>query len=633
MNLLDLLRAYGADDATIALAERWLGRAVADDGTVTWAEGTEPMTDVEVVELTGALALLADDDEATLGLLEAAANTIDDLRAESTRRDAEADAAALAIEEQRARIRGTDATAEGDDAAGDGEGDDAAGGDGGDAGDGADGGDGGDGGDGAGDGDGAAGGDAGADAGAAREAVTAAARGVSRAAIARRQRADTAPVVPGSPGATLTYAGDAGVAGPATVPATVVNLHNLDAALQRRAEAFSRAWSDGPGGVHMIPVATLATEYPEARRLVDERGGMLSPGEAGRRVAAVVAAAIAHGWQPEAMVAAGGLCAPLMPFYGVETVGDTRRPVRDEALVSFQATRGGLISMAPPLLPALEGSVSQWTIADDVAALSNDGSPSDVKKAILRVECGDERTSRIYAVVTRLLMGEILNRTFGEWTNAWSDLALVAHARRAETLLLAGIKVNSTVVNLETTRVSATRDTLNTLARLAAGIRSRRRIARTYPFRVILPEVWLDVAREDIANAMPGVSIDDNLAIAEARILNYFRTRNLNVTWSPDLDPMTTEQAAGTVIHDLPNQVDFALYPEGTHLFLDNGTIDLGVVRDTTTAEVNDFQTFTESFEGTHKLGNDSYWGTLNVCPSGAANGTLDPEAMCASYT
>ena len=50
------------------------------------------------------------------------------------------------------------------------------------------------------------------------------------------------------------------------------------------------------------------------------------------------------------------------------------------------------------------------------------------------------------------------------------------------------------------------------------------------------------------------------------------------------------------------------MFPEGTLLFLDGGTLDLGVTRDGTMLGANEYATFVETFEGLAMTGCEVLW-------------------------
>ena len=70
-----------------------------------------------------------------------------------------------------------------------------------------------------------------------------------------------------------------------------------------------------------------------------------------------------------------------------------------------------------------------------------------------------------------------------------------------------------------------------------------------------------------------------------------------------------------------PATVDLLFYAPGTFVRLDGGSIDLGIVRDSTLNLTNDFQTFAETFEGVCMPGHEAILiDDLTVCPIGAAS-------------
>jgi len=75
----------------------------------------------------------------------------------------------------------------------------------------------------------------------------------------------------------------------------------------------------------------------------------------------------------------------------------------------------------------------------------------------------------------------------------------------------------------------------------------------------------------------------------------------VNVAWHLDDTSMFLVQAAGA-LNLYPATFSWLLFAEGTFLFLDGGTLDIGVVRDSTLVGTNDYIQFTENFEGVARL-------------------------------
>lgn len=65
-----------------------------------------------------------------------------------------------------------------------------------------------------------------------------------------------------------------------------------------------------------------------------------------------------------------------------------------------------------------------------------------------------------------------------------------------------------------------------------------------------------------------------------------------------------------------------AVTPIDVSLYLDGGSLDVGLIRDSALNVTNSFQIFAESFEASAFLGPESYCLTLSdICPSGISSG------------
>ena len=66
------------------------------------------------------------------------------------------------------------------------------------------------------------------------------------------------------------------------------------------------------------------------------------------------------------------------------------------------------------------------------------------------------------------------------------------------------------------------------------------------------------------------------------------------------------------------------MFSEGTFLFLDGGTLDLGIIRDSSLVGTNDYKMFVETFEGVAKVGIESLKVTQTVNINGVAAALRD---------
>jgi hypothetical protein len=164
-----------------------------------------------------------------------------------------------------------------------------------------------------------------------------------------------------------------------------------------------------------FPVAHVDTMYPDARHLNQDASGNYHKMEATTN--------------PTAIVAAGGLCAPLENLYDVEVIGSAERPIRDSALTRFQVERGG-IQYRPNVsaASAVYGS-GVWTMTDDAAGTGT--------KACYQVDCPGLQTETVEAIYECLEFSNITAMYDPETTASNVKQGDIAHARLAENRLLA----------------------------------------------------------------------------------------------------------------------------------------------------------------------------------------------------
>lgn len=318
------------------------------------------------------------------------------------------------------------------------------------------------------------------------------------------------------------------------------------------------------------------------------------------------------------LTAAGGICAPQQVNYELPTIGVDRRPVRDQALVRFGADRGGIRNLPIPVLSDVEGAISTWD-------LETDEDPGEETKACLTITCDNTETEDFVAAIVRCFQtGNFRARYFPEQLRAWMDLANTWQARYAENRLIAAIAASSTNVTSETV-LGTTRDLLTGLDRLLAGFASRWR-DDTVQMTWLAPFWALRNMATDLARQMPVGTLDETLAVAEGTIEGFFRARpNLSPVWSLDGEAgqVFGTQGDGDIL-GWPSTIVSYLYPTGSHLFLDGGQQDFGIVRDSVLNATNDFQMFAETMEGHHFHGQESFRWTADVCPDGSASALVD---------
>ncbi len=365
-------------------------------------------------------------------------------------------------------------------------------------------------------------------------------------------------------------------------------------AMAKRIHTLRRV-NGGDGEQHIV--ASVSTSFPEGRTLTQDAESNWA------KVQAVTG--------PEALVAAGGHQAPFEVKYDIFGLGTTARPVRD-ALPRFQADRGGIRFITPPVLSDYANAVGVWTAANDAAT-----TPSPASKTSLTVTAASENTVATDAVTLQMQFGNLATRAYPELIARHNELGLIQHAREAEQNLLTKIADASTAVTTSSL-IGFGRDFLVQVGRAATAYRSRHRLEADAPLRIIIPAWVKDAMAADLALAMPG----DNMLNAYAEIDGYLAARGVVVSYSLDQNVFGAQGA--TALVEFTDSFTWYLFAEGTFLFLDGGTLDLGIIRDSSLVGTNDYKMFVETFEGVAKVGIEGLAITSTISVNGVAAALRD---------
>jgi hypothetical protein len=211
-----------------------------------------------------------------------------------------------------------------------------------------------------------------------------------------------------------------------------------------------------------------------------------------------------------------------------------------------------------------------------------------------------------------------MTRAYPELIARHNELALVQHAREAEQSLLSKIAAGSTAVTTSSL-IGFGRDFLVQIRRAAVAYRSRHRIDPQTTLKAIIPSWVYDAMAADLTLAMPG---DNTLAVSKSEIDGYLSTVNVELVASLDATVFGAQGAAALL--EFPDSFVWYLFAEGTFLFLDGGSLDLGIIRDSTLVGTNDYKMFVETFEGLAKVGIESLAITSTISVNGVAAALRD---------
>jgi chemotaxis protein histidine kinase CheA len=378
----------------------------------------------------------------------------------------------------------------------------------------------------------------------------------------------------------------------------IASLNEVSSLMEKRLHSLRRV-NGGDGEQHIV--ASFSTQYPEDRFLGTDAEANTA------KIESVVG--------QQALVASGGHAAPVEVKYDIFGLGSTTvRPIRD-SLPRFQADRGGIRFVTPPSFASGDyaDAVGVWTAANDSAE-----TPSPSAKTSLTVTAAAENTAVTDAVTLQLQFGNLMTRAYPELIARHNELALVQHAREAEQYLIGKIEAASTAVSAGTL-IGFGRDFLIAVRKAAVAYRSRHRIAQGTQLKAIIPDWVYDAMAADLALNMPG---DGNLAVSRSEIEGYLGQLNVTLVASPDLTVFGAQGATGLL--EFPDTFKWYLFAEGTFLFLDGGTLDLGIIRDSSLVGTNDYKMFIETFEGIANVGIESLVITQTVNVNGVAAALRD---------
>lgn len=314
---------------------------------------------------------------------------------------------------------------------------------------------------------------------------------------------------------------------------------------------------------------------------------------------AVMAAAA----DPKALVAAGEWCSPSEPlfdYFGVEgTDGLLDLP-------TVGVRRGGLLVPSALTLPEdLTTITFSYTEADRAAENTKD---------CVVVPCPTWEDVRLEADGFCVTAGNLTERTNPELIARYISMVAAGHFHKMSAKRIASIYTDSTNGGTQPTVGSGASAILSGVELLATRYRSLYRTPVNAILEVVLP-VWAkDAIRSDLA-ARSGVAA---LAVSDAEINAFFSARNLRPQFIVDWQRPANATA-------WPTDVDYVVYAAGSWVVGTAGTLDLGVVRDSTLNATNDYTAaWTEEFsllaqrgpslKGTVALSVD---GITACCPTG----------------
>lgn len=324
-----------------------------------------------------------------------------------------------------------------------------------------------------------------------------------------------------------------------------------------------------------------------------------------------LAEAFGFGETSRPVTAAGGLCGPGDVDHSHPICAERGRPVRD-SLVQFNATRGQVTYHPSAGLGAVQGAVSIWTA-------ETDANPGTATKPCPPVDCPDELTASVDAVVRCLTIGNFQARFSPELWASRLELLLAMHDRVAEQKSIQEIHEAAIPVPAP---VGSTKNIIESFLQninsvIATDRAIQRKLTGTY---VVLADSWVrDQIRNQVIENLGVANNIETIQIADSIIAGWLSDIGARAVWTYDgtVNDGTGEHNIPAQVGAVPAATTVYVYPEDAYFFLDGGTLDLGTsITDSSLNATNDRQAFAESFEKTAFRGCSSYRFELNTALS-----------------
>ncbi len=281
----------------------------------------------------------------------------------------------------------------------------------------------------------------------------------------------------------------------------------------------------------------------------------------------------------EALVAAGGWCAPSENFYDL-CQWETATGALD--LPEITVRRGGInFTKGPDFSDIYSDTGFLWTEADAI-------DPETDPKHFLTVDCPDWTEVRLdaigYGVKAPILTGSPAG--FPELIRRYLEGALVAHFHKVNAYVInkvlgfLGGAVNFAELG------SGTGDLLYAVELAAQRLRYKYRLGENATLEAMFPMWAMSAVRADLAYR---TGVDSFLAITDAQVRSWFTLRGIRPQFVYDWagqDLLGDETA-------FPAAIRFGIWPAGTFVKGTNNVINLDAIYDSTEIETN---TYTAAF-------------------------------------
>lgn len=329
----------------------------------------------------------------------------------------------------------------------------------------------------------------------------------------------------------------------------------------------------------------------------------------------------------QALVASGHACAEYAPSYEFFRLAEPQNPFEQGTNV-VQAPRGGINYIVPPSVAAAAGAID---ISDQDRNFATSFVQFDAgPKACITVTCPNTSSAEVSAVSQCVTFDNLNYKVFPEQVSAFLEDVAVQFTSVKEVFYLDYVNSNSTAVTGDYC-YGFSRSLLYDWTTAVVAYRKRHGMASDASMTIAAPDWAREAIKLDMAlDGYQGLSYWD---ITDSVLNAALSARHIDAIWYNDnptsVSPNQKWNAAQGVgaLNAWPTKVKAFIYAPGTFVRLDGGTLDVGLVRDSTLNRTNDLQLFMEEWIGIAKLGFESVGLLSTLCISGA--GPIGVTACC----
>lgn len=369
----------------------------------------------------------------------------------------------------------------------------------------------------------------------------------------------------------------------------------LVAAMQARAKTLP----DGRGAHNYVPVAQLQRTFRHTL------GPDASPEDIDR--------VIKDATDPAALVAAGGWCSPSEISYDFYNI------VCEDGMVDLPTigiNRGGIRWPVSPSFGDLVGNEAlwSWTETQDIAAAT--GTAQSGVKPCGRVPCPTFDEERLTCDGLCLTVGNLMDDAYPELIANHTRLLFAAHAHKMnETWINRLVSLSGVDNSIGSAGSGVVAPLIGAISLAAIDYRDKYAMCEDAVLEVILPRWVRAMARSDMRKRT-GV---DLLDFNDARLMALLDAENVKVQWVNDWQVRAAGFPGNTdPILLWPTTVEFLIYAPGTFVKGNGLKLDLGVIRDSTLNETNDFTAeWMEECWLIFQPGHESRRYSVNICADG----------------